>query len=230
LSTYTATATATNTVEATVTETYTDDTGVQTVTNTITEIETVTFTNTVTETVMNADTQTITDTATFEETDTMTFTEEIIETATDTVTSIDTVTDTETTTYTQETATINITETIDDEGDLEQSIYVDSLEDEIDLGDLLSNANIGNVQTLELATNETMTIDLEDILDITDNDHELVFVGADGNEIDFNNKEQWSKSEETTTIDGEEGNFYEYVNQQNPNISIFIDDDIDTNL
>ena len=40
----------------------------------------------------------------------------------------------------------------------------------------------------------------------------------------------WTKSESTTTLDGFDGEFVEYTNASNPNISIFVDEEIDTDL
>jgi tRNA(Arg) A34 adenosine deaminase TadA/methionine-rich copper-binding protein CopC len=70
-------------------------------------------------------------------------------------------------------------------------------------------------------------VKLEDVITLTDDSNDLIFVGDNGDEIDLSNNEEWVKSEEKTKVEGEEGEFFTYTNTKDPTAKLFIDDDID---
>ncbi len=70
-------------------------------------------------------------------------------------------------------------------------------------------------------------IDLQDIIDMTDDDNDLVFIGNDGDVIDFGESEEWTKSETTTTVDGVDGEFTEYESTTNSHVTVFIQEEIE---
>jgi hypothetical protein len=100
-------------------------------------------------------------------------------------------------------------------------------------------ANIGFDALAAQATSDITKIDasegryiledvkLEDVITLTDDSNELIFVGDDGDEIDLSNNEEWTKSEEKTVVDGEDGEFFTYTNTKDPTAKLFVDDDVD---
>jgi hypothetical protein len=103
-------------------------------------------------------------------------------------------------------------------------------DDDIDL----SKLNLKNFEIIDTKNDfdQKIKIDLDSITDITDSDNDLVFVGNKGDEIKFSSKngESWTKGDELKTVDGQDGEFTEYVNNEFPNISVLIDNDIDVDL
>jgi len=98
-------------------------------------------------------------------------------------------------------------------------------EDSIDL----STVQVGgeDVNLIDMDNDSVNHVDLDSIIDITDDDNDLVFVGDDGDIIDFGTSEEWTKSEGTKEVEGVDGDFTEYVNTSNPDVSVFVNDDID---
>ncbi len=75
-------------------------------------------------------------------------------------------------------------------------------------------------------TDQEVTIDLQDVIDMTDDDNDLVFVGDDGDVINLSDSADWVKSDTTTTVDGVDGDFNEYVSSTDASVSVFIENDI----
>ncbi|MEA2018630.1 MAG: hypothetical protein U9N59_09290, partial [Campylobacterota bacterium] len=119
--------------------------------------------------------------------------------------------------------TSSITSTESDGGDT--STVLISNDDTIDLGDLIS-ANKVDVVDLDNGADQSVTIDLQEVIDITDSDNDLVFVGDDGDVIDFNDNSEWTKSDTTTKVDGVDGDFNEYVSTTDASVSVFVEDDV----
>ena len=61
---------------------------------------------------------------------------------------------------------------------------------------------------------------------MTKTDGDLVFVGDNGDTIDFSDSEVWNHVTDTATVAGQEGNFKEYTSDTNSNIHVFIDEDV----
>jgi hypothetical protein len=75
--------------------------------------------------------------------------------------------------------------------------------------------------------NQTITdIDLEDVLTMTKDDNDLVFIGEDGDKIDLTNNANWTKSDEKVAIEGKDGLFDEYIHKDEPLAKLFVDEDI----
>nr|WP_044417005.1 vWA domain-containing protein [Halarcobacter anaerophilus] len=109
------------------------------------------------------------------------------------------------------------------------TLSFDEPNDTIDLSDITAS-NI-KVIDLENDSSQTLNLSLDDIKDIVDSDdNELIIRGDNGDEIEFNDSENWNKAIDKTQIEGEDGTFTEYTSTTNPNISIFVDDDINTDL
>ncbi|WP_321469748.1 VCBS domain-containing protein [Halarcobacter sp.] len=129
---------------------------------------------------------------------------------------------------------INLGDEITDSAHIDMGNGYDTLslddEDTIDLADIAQR--VDNIEVIDLDNGEDqhLKLDLDDIVDITDSDNDLVIKGNDGDSIEFNDSDTWNKATTTTQIDGEDGEFYEYTSSTNPNISIFIEDQIDTDL
>ncbi len=120
-------------------------------------------------------------------------------------------------TLTSETSTID--------GDTGYDIL--DLDGHIDLGSIASR--IDNIEEINLGdnnSNDTIHIDYEDIIDMTDTDNDLVIRGDNGDTINLDENDGWQRSDTTTNIDGED--FTEYTNTNNNTISVFIDNDLDT--
>ncbi len=101
------------------------------------------------------------------------------------------------------------------------------LDGHIDLGSIASR--IDNIEEINLGdnnSNDTIHIDYEDIIDMTDTDNDLVIRGDNGDTINLDENDGWQRSDTTTNIDGED--FTEYTNTNNNTISVFIDNDLDT--
>ena len=100
---------------------------------------------------------------------------------------------------------------------------------DIDLSNIASR--VSNVELIDIndSSNQKVTIDFSDIVDLTDDDNELVFIGNDGDVIDFSDNTDWQlNGNETKKVDGVDGDFKEYVSTQGGvSVSIFIEDDID---
>jgi hypothetical protein len=103
-------------------------------------------------------------------------------------------------------------------------------DDMIDFDTIARNANDVEVVDLENGKDQTLELDFDDVVDMTDGDNDLVFVGDDGDVINFEDSDEWTKSEGTKTVDGVDGNFNEYVNNNDSNISVFIEEDIQTDF
>ncbi len=96
-----------------------------------------------------------------------------------------------------------------------------------DLSSIASRVN--NIEEINLSnnnSNDTIHIDLEDIVAITDEDNDLVIRGDNGDTINLDENDGWQRSDTTTNIDGQD--FTEYTNTNNSTISVFIDNDLDT--
>ncbi len=107
------------------------------------------------------------------------------------------------------------------------TLLIDSSDDEsIDLSAISRNAENIDVIDFTDGENQTIDIDVEDIVNITDEDNELIIRGDNGDIINLDENDGWQRSETTTNIDGED--FTEYTNTNNTTISVFIDNDLDT--
>ncbi|RXJ67096.1 hypothetical protein CRV08_10915, partial [Halarcobacter ebronensis] len=109
------------------------------------------------------------------------------------------------------------------------TLSFDLADDTIDL----SNINETNIKVIDLenGTKQTISLSSEDLDDLIDTQsHELIIKGDSTDEIKFDDSDNWSKSSEKTQIEGQDGEFYEYTSTSNPNISIFIDDEVKTDL
>ncbi len=99
------------------------------------------------------------------------------------------------------------------------TLSFDEPNDTIDLSDITAS-NI-KVIDLENDSSQTLNLSLDDIKDIVDSDdNELIIRGDNGDEIEFNDSENWNKAIDKTQIEGEDGTFTEYTSTTNPNISI----------
>jgi hypothetical protein len=105
-------------------------------------------------------------------------------------------------------------------------LYIESEYADIDF-DALANANSG-IETIDLSAGSYNINDvtLEDVLTITDDSNELVFVGDDGDTIDLANNDDWEKSAENTTVEGHDGEFAEYTHKNDPTAKLFVDEDV----
>ncbi|MEA1915799.1 MAG: hypothetical protein U9N30_10870, partial [Campylobacterota bacterium] len=84
---------------------------------------------------------------------------------------------------------------------------------------------------LNNAESDMLNLDLALVSDLLDDDHNLVYIGENGDAIDFNDNENWALKSENVKIDGEdESVFNEYTNTNNPNISVFIEDAISVDI
>ncbi|MCD4758092.1 MAG: cadherin-like domain-containing protein [Arcobacteraceae bacterium] len=96
----------------------------------------------------------------------------------------------------------------------------------VDLSTIASS--VKNIEVVDFTDgeNQTIHIDLEDVVAMTDDDNDLVIKGDNGDIINLDENEGWERSDTTTNIDGQD--FAEYTNTSNTTISVFIDTDIDT--
>ena len=117
-----------------------------------------------------------------------------------------------------------------DDHDLDGGYGFDTLditgEDSIDISHIAPKVHNIEVIDMDDGLSQTLNIKLGDIVDMTDDDNDLVFVGNDGDVINFEDSQEWTKSDNTTKVDGVDGNFNQYVSNSNSNISVFIEDDI----
>ena len=113
-----------------------------------------------------------------------------------------------------------------DLGDGIDKLNID-FDDAIDISNIAQN--IDNVEIIDTTNgvDQTVTIDLESVVDMTDSDNELVFIGDDGDVIDFSKSEEWTKSEGTKTVDGVDGDFNEYVSTTNPDVTVFVNEEVE---
>jgi|GEM_PF-5930558 len=110
-------------------------------------------------------------------------------------------------------------------------LMVDADSDSVDLTNI--KTKVDNIEVVDFTDNEnqTITIELDDIVDMTDSDDELIIKGDDGDTIDLsedkdnNGSSDWTKGSDNVSVDGQDGTFTEYTNS---NVSVFIDNDLDT--
>jgi hypothetical protein len=67
---------------------------------------------------------------------------------------------------------------------------------------------------------------LEDLLELTNDTNDLVFVGDNGDSIDLSKNDDWEKSNNTSSLENEEGQYFTYTNVKDPTAKLFIDEDI----
>ncbi|MGB7403611.1 MAG: immunoglobulin-like domain-containing protein, partial [Arcobacter sp.] len=98
--------------------------------------------------------------------------------------------------------------------------------DTIDLEDILKHTEIKNIENIDLTNNhaQEMNINLDDILDITDENHELKIFGDSDDKVTFDDKSNWT-NQGTETIDGETFNVYQGT-VGTSNVKVLIDDDV----
>jgi len=119
---------------------------------------------------------------------------------------------------------------IDEDCNTELSAYFDDAND-IDLADILPADQCIDILDLNNNTDDTVKIDLQSVLDLTDCDNNLVVIGNNGDKIDFNDNEDWELKATNQTVDGQgDSTFTEYTSSSNPNISVFVEDEIQTDI
>ena len=98
--------------------------------------------------------------------------------------------------------------------------------DDIDLFELTDS--IRNIEVIDMdnETNETIKADLDSIIDITDTNQDLVFIGNEGDVLELGTEEEWTKVDTTSTVDGVDGDFTEYVSSTNTDVSVFVNEEI----
>ncbi|PLY10454.1 MAG: hypothetical protein C0626_05605 [Arcobacter sp.] len=96
---------------------------------------------------------------------------------------------------------------------------------DIDLGNILEQTEIKSIENIDLTNSDAqdISINLEDILNITDSDNELKIFGDSDDKVTLEGgKDNWaSKGQEE--IDGETFNVYEGISS---NVKVLIDDDV----
>ena len=108
------------------------------------------------------------------------------------------------------------------------TLVLDSSSTDINFDDLAA-AQENDINVID-ASNGDFTIrevSLEDVLDMTDESNDLIFVGDNGDTIDLANNDEWTRSDEKVTLENKEGEFFEYVSTKDPTAKLFIDEDID---
>ncbi len=114
------------------------------------------------------------------------------------------------------------------EDDSEEGEFADD-DESIDLSSIVSN----NVANMENGEEDKLEIDLDSIIDSTDDDNDITIIGDDGDIVTFtddenlNDNQGWTKGQEGTTVEGQDGEFDEYTNTNNSNVTVYIDTDID---
>ena len=127
-------------------------------------------------------------------------------------------------TATEENGGSTTTVTVSDD----DSIMSVSFDDEegIDLSTISVNGE--DTHLIDMTNGAEDNIDLSSFMDLNDDDKDLIFIRDDGDVIDFGISEEWTRSENSTTkVDGVEGNFTEYISDSNPDVSVFVNEDID---
>jgi hypothetical protein len=93
--------------------------------------------------------------------------------------------------------------------------------------DALAAANSGITEIDMVLENQIINdVNLEDLLTMTQDTNDLIFVGDNGDKIDLSKNEDWIKSDEKVTIVGKDGEFDEYVHKDDPLAKLFVDEDI----
>jgi len=133
-----------------------------------------------------------------------------------------------TTTYSEE-LDVDDTITYDENNTVDAGVGFDTLKvdhDDIDLFELTES--IRNIEVIDMdnETNQTIKADLDSIIDITDTNQDLVFIGNEGDVLDLGTEEEWTKVDTTSTVDGVDGDFTEYVSSTNTDVSVFVNEDI----
>ncbi|OUR74547.1 hypothetical protein A9Q76_00780, partial [Arcobacter sp. 31_11_sub10_T18] len=129
--------------------------------------------------------------------------------------------------------TVNIGNKLENQASIEMGDGFDILDlsrdADIDLTQISNRVKNAEVIDINDSSDQKVTIDFSDIVDLTDDDNELVFVGNNGDVIDFSDNSDWQlNGNETKKVDGVDGDFKEYVSTQaGVSVSIFIEDDID---
>ena len=127
---------------------------------------------------------------------------------------------------------IDVDETIvyDENTTIDAGVGSDTLEvehDDIDLFELADS--IKNVEVIDMdnGIDQTINADLDSIIDITDENHDLVFVGEKGDVLDFGDEEAWTRSDTKEKVDGQDGDFVAYESNTNTNVTVFVNDEIE---
>jgi VCBS repeat-containing protein len=98
---------------------------------------------------------------------------------------------------------------------------------DIDLSSALKSVDGANIIDLEDGKANDIRIEMDDILDLTDDSNELVIKGDMEDKVDLDNSnDEWSKSSDKAEIDGTQYNVYTGTGS-NSTVKIFIEDDID---
>jgi hypothetical protein len=119
---------------------------------------------------------------------------------------------------------------IDTDCNTQLSAYFDDAND-VDLSTIVPAEQCIDIIDLNNNTNDNVKIDLQSVIDLTDCDNDLVFIGENGDKIDFNDNENWTVKATNQTVDGQgDTSFTEYTNCSNPNISVFVEDEIQTDI
>jgi hypothetical protein len=112
------------------------------------------------------------------------------------------------------------TTTATNEG-LKSITFGDDGEDSIEITHIADD-----VALIDMKNNTADALDLDAII-TSEEEQDLVFVGNDGDVIDFGESKEWTASTESTTVDGVEGSFTEYTSTSS-DISVFVNDKIET--
>ena len=85
-----------------------------------------------------------------------------------------------------------------------------------------------NINTIDALNGDYIIHDvtIEDVLKITDDSNDLIFIGDNGDKVDLLNNDEWEKSEDKKTLEDHDGEFVEYVHKNDPAAKLFIDEDI----
>jgi len=93
--------------------------------------------------------------------------------------------------------------------------------------DVLASSN-SDIKTIDMSEGNYIIHDVElsDVLVMSDETNDLIFVGDNGDKIVLKDSSEWVKSEETVKIENRADEFFEYVNKKDPTAKLFIDEDI----
>lgn len=99
--------------------------------------------------------------------------------------------------------------------------------DTIDLEEVLKHTEIKNIENIDLTNNhaQEMNINLDDILNITDENHELKIFGDSDDKVTLEGGNASWTNEGTQTIDGETFHVYQGT-VGSSNVKVLIDDDV----
>jgi hypothetical protein len=124
------------------------------------------------------------------------------------------------------------TQSEEDNIDEEEIISADESEEEnedIDLSNIATPPIENELSNNQI--NKLDNIDIDDIIDTNNEESDLSFVKDNGDVVDFKENNEWHQSgDDTKKVEGIDGDFNEYVSNSNSNISVFIEDDYESDL